>query len=114
MRNSQLVLEIAQENGSVVRIDRSTCLDFVYFQDVLTKSRRPDDNITHRINKIDPADPKQCQQLYDMMRSLHIQRAQSLSFCMDILKEKIEGLTDDPEIKLHKREVSSRIRSDFN
>lgn len=78
-----------QENAKPIRIDESICMDFVYFRQLLRISRRADDNINHRINKIDVQNPDQCHVLWTEMKRLHQERQSTISFCTNVLKQKM-------------------------
>lgn len=68
----------------------SLCADFLYFQQMLARSRSyHDDNIAQRLNTINTEDPLQCRQFWETLGHLHQDRREKLHFCMDLLKERL-------------------------
>lgn len=95
----QFVEMIKNESGEKVRIEQSTCLDFVYFRQLIRQARKPDDNISIRLNKINPSDPKQSRMILDFMKKLHEGRERALEFCQGVIQREIENTQDNPATK---------------
>lgn len=102
---TQKQISVTFPDGSNLQINNSTCLDFVYFRKIMRDMRRPDDNINHRLNKIDPSDPKQCEALWKEMTVLHEDRQRALNFCLGSLKTELEMNPDDSRQRVLRKEV---------
>lgn len=91
-----------------IAVSESTCLDFVYFRQLLRDSRKADDNINHRINKVNSKNPLECRKLWEEMKRFHNEREQALEFCKIVLREKVaqsnlsESLPFKKEVYIHK------------
>jgi hypothetical protein len=83
-----------------LRVTEATCWDFVYFRQLLAKSRSLyDDNIGHRLNDINTNDAKQCRQLWHLLQGIRADRREKLEFCI----RSLEGSHNDSPI--HGKEV---------
>lgn len=104
---------VHREDGSEHTVVRATCLDFVYFRQMIREARRPDDNINHRLNKIAVQDRAQCQRLWDEMQGRHRERRQALEFCISSLEQERAKLRPDDKgsFSMLSKEVHGRPSS---
>jgi hypothetical protein len=72
-----------------IAVHESTCLDFVYFRQLLRDSRKSDDNINHRINKVNSTNTVECKKLWEEMKRFHTEREQALAFCQIVLRDQV-------------------------
>lgn len=96
-------VNVSLPNGSQLEINDQTCADFVYFRKIMRDMRRPDDNISHLLNKIDTNDPDSCAKLWNDMRSLHKERETALEFCIKSTRAKLEHSVDQSQNVLKKQ-----------
>ncbi|CAL1683830.1 unnamed protein product [Lasius platythorax] len=76
------------------------CGDFLEFQDTLKKMRLLDDKIIYMLNTTIPTEsfkgqvdaPAQCKDLFQQIESVHTQREQAITKCLNIAKERIMQL----------------------
>lgn len=87
-----------------VNVTENTCKDFMYFQQLLAKSRTYyDDNVNHRLNTIDITQPKPCRQFLEKLQHVHKDRKEKLHFCINSLRAESEKIQDPIILK---KEVS--------
>lgn len=74
-----------------VPVGERTCLDFVYFRQMLLRSRTlHDDNIAHRLNDTPGVlDARQCQRFYTALCRVHRGRQEKLDYCIGVLGSRL-------------------------
>lgn len=71
-----------------IKASDSICRDFLYFRQLLAKSRSYyDDNIGHRLNEIDINDGRQCRRLAEQIEWAHKDRRAKLEYCKHSLQK---------------------------
>lgn len=74
------------DKGELANLRDAECLDFVYFQRLVAKSRSFwDDNINHRLNEIDTKKPESCRTLWNLLETTHSLRVSSIKRCIQVL-----------------------------
>lgn len=62
--------------------NRKTCLDFLYFRQLLREDRRFDDNITHEMNDAKLTDHRTCLAFWQRMQEIHRAREEAIRTCL--------------------------------